>query len=56
MSEDDDREISKFAPIRIEMDSFGHILIVEYLDGHCYIKEINPWDDKNPLVVFEIKA
>jgi len=56
MSDDEQSDISKFAPIRMEMDGFGHIFFVEYLNGFCYIKEINPWDDKNPIDVYELKT
>jgi hypothetical protein len=54
--EEDNKEKPRLAPIRFEMDKDGHIFFVEYLEGHCILKEINPWDDKNPTKVYEMKS
>lgn len=54
--EEDEKEKPKLAPIRFEMDKDGHIFFVTYLEGYCILNEINPWDDNNPIKVYEMKS
>ena len=54
--EEDSKEKPRLAPIRFEMDKDGHIFFVTYLEGYCILNEINPWDDNNPIQVYELKS
>ena len=40
----------------MQMDNHGHIFYVTYHDGQYQIQEVNPWDDNDPICVYQIKS
>ena len=46
----------RYEHVPITQNEKGLIYFVTSFDGHCTVKQINPKDDGNELVVFEMKS